>query len=91
MISSFNEEYRFNTRKYNIIAENTIVTLDRNTGKVLKSSGSNMFYMPHGITLDSDGNVWVTDVARHQVFIKNYYNLINKEYCISKSEFSILI
>lgn len=23
--------------------------------------------MPHGLTLDSDGNIWVTDVGRHQV------------------------
>jgi streptogramin lyase len=23
--------------------------------------------MPHGITVDPVGNVWVTDVARHQV------------------------
>ena len=24
--------------------------------------------MPHGITVDSNGNVWLTDVALHQVF-----------------------
>lgn len=24
--------------------------------------------MPHGITVDSNGNVWVTDVALHQIF-----------------------
>ena len=24
--------------------------------------------MPHGITIDSQGNVWLTDVAMHQVF-----------------------
>lgn len=23
--------------------------------------------MPHGLTLDSDGNIWLTDVGRHQV------------------------
>lgn len=26
------------------------------------------FYMPHGITVDKDNNVWITDVALHQVF-----------------------
>lgn len=26
------------------------------------------FYMPHGISVDLEGNVWVTDVALHQVF-----------------------
>lgn len=67
-IDSFNSDYHFNSRKYNLIKENTIVTLDRNTGKVRGQSwGANMFYMPHGITIDSEGNTWVTDVARHQV------------------------
>ena len=23
--------------------------------------------MPHGLTVDKDGNIWVTDVGRHQV------------------------
>ena len=23
--------------------------------------------MPHGLTIDDDGNVWVTDVGLHQV------------------------
>lgn len=26
------------------------------------------FYIPHGITMDKKGNVFVTDVAMHQVF-----------------------
>lgn len=26
------------------------------------------FYMPHGLTLDKDDNIWVTDVGLHQVF-----------------------
>ena len=25
------------------------------------------FYMPHGLTIDSQGNYWITDVAMHQV------------------------
>ena len=25
------------------------------------------FYMPHGLHIDSKGNIWVTDVAMHQV------------------------
>lgn len=24
--------------------------------------------MPHGLTVDADGNIWLTDVALHQVF-----------------------
>lgn len=29
------------------------------------------FYMPHGLTIDSEGNTWLTDVALHQVFKYN--------------------
>lgn len=29
--------------------------------------GANTFYMPHSITVDNMGNVWVTDVGLHQV------------------------
>jgi hypothetical protein len=25
------------------------------------------FYMPHGLSIDTDGNLWLTDVAMHQV------------------------
>lgn len=28
----------------------------------------NLFYLPHGLSIDKDGNYWVTDVALHQVF-----------------------
>ena len=31
--------------------------------------GSDLFYMPHGITIDHDRNIWVTDVGLHQVFL----------------------
>ena len=29
-----------------------------------------MFYLPHGLTVDHENNVWVTDVGRHQVWYK---------------------
>lgn len=44
------------------------MTLDPETGDVISSWGSNFFYIPHGITIDWHDNVWVTDVALHQVF-----------------------
>ena len=31
------------------------------SGKLLKSFGAGMFVFPHGITVDKDGNIWVTD------------------------------
>ena len=49
------------------IDEDTILTLDPDSGKVLSSWGKGMFYMPHGLTIDADGNTYVTDVGLHQV------------------------
>ena len=31
------------------------------SGKLVKSFGEGMFLFPHGIHVDPDGNVWVTD------------------------------
>ena len=50
------------------ISSNTILMLDRETGKILKSWGADLFIMPHGLTVDKWDNIWVTDVALHQVF-----------------------
>lgn len=51
-----------------LISSNTILMLDRKTGKILNSWGANYFIMPHGLTVDKDNNVWVTDVGLHQIF-----------------------
>jgi sugar lactone lactonase YvrE len=40
--------------------DNPILEFDP-SGKLLKSFGAGMFIFPHGLTLDKDGNVWVTD------------------------------
>ena len=40
---------------------NPIVKFDRNTGRILASFGAGLFVVPHGIHVDRDGNVWVTD------------------------------
>ncbi|XP_055347482.1 peptidyl-glycine alpha-amidating monooxygenase-like [Paramacrobiotus metropolitanus] len=50
------------------IAQPTIAILDAASGKLQKHIGQKMFYMPHGITVDAGRNIWVTDVALHQVF-----------------------
>ncbi len=38
----------------------------QDTGAVLSSWGESAFLMPHGLTVDFEGNVWVTDVGLHQ-------------------------
>jgi peptidylamidoglycolate lyase len=42
--------------------------LDRNTGQILNSWGADQFIMPHGLNVDQNNNIWVTDVGLHQVF-----------------------
>lgn len=50
------------------IKENTILLADGTSGKTLSEWGGNLFIMPHGLTVDKDNNVWVTDVGLHQIF-----------------------
>ena len=50
------------------IQENTIITLDKQTGEILKNWGADLFIMPHGLEVDKENNIWVTDVALHQIF-----------------------
>jgi DNA-binding beta-propeller fold protein YncE len=38
-----------------------ILKFDRHTGRLLASFGRGQFVFPHGIHVDRDGNVWVTD------------------------------
>lgn len=51
-----------------VIKEDTILVLSPDDGSVLWSFGSGTFYMPHGLAVDIEGNVYVTDVGLHQVF-----------------------
>ena len=41
---------------------------DPDTGELLDSCGEDFFRMPHGLSIDSKDDVWVTDVAHSQVF-----------------------
>ncbi len=46
----------------------TVLEFDPDSGKLLASWGANMFLVPHGITVDSENNVFITDVSLQQVF-----------------------
>ena len=50
-----------------LIPENTILTLDRNTGRIISEWGAGRFIMPHSLTIDKDNNYWITDVGLQQV------------------------
>merc|ERR1719391_1259083 len=45
----------------------TVLTIN-STGHTVNSWGRDFFFLPHMITVDTGNNVWVTDVALHQVF-----------------------
>lgn len=51
-----------------VIKENTISKIDSKTGEILKSWGNNLFIMPHGLEVDNQNNIWITDCGLHQVF-----------------------
>lgn len=46
----------------------TVSVFDGATGRLLSTWGANHFIMPHGLTVDHAGNLWLTDVGLHQVF-----------------------
>lgn len=46
----------------------TILLFDAASGRQVGAWGAGRFAMPHGLTVDHEDNVWVTDVALHQVF-----------------------
>ncbi|KAJ8304293.1 hypothetical protein KUTeg_017876 [Tegillarca granosa] len=48
------------------IPEHAILIYDKD-GNLIRRFGNDMFYMPHGITVDDSNNIWITDVALHQV------------------------
>ncbi|XP_068103571.1 peptidyl-glycine alpha-amidating monooxygenase isoform X2 [Hyperolius riggenbachi] len=66
--NSFDSNFVYQERGIGPIEESTILVVNPNSSTILKSAGRNLFYLPHGLTVDTDGNFWVTDVALHQVF-----------------------
>ena len=65
---TFDDKNQYTARSEGPIVNDTIVVLDAATGALKDHWGSKMFYMPHGLDVDASGNIWVTDVAMHQVF-----------------------
>ncbi|XP_020650074.3 peptidyl-glycine alpha-amidating monooxygenase isoform X3 [Pogona vitticeps] len=66
--NSFDSNYIYRQKGLGPIKESTILVLDPSNSAVLHSTGKNLFYLPHGLSIDNNGNYWVTDVALHQVF-----------------------
>uniref|UniRef100_A0A5S6QDL4 Peptidylglycine monooxygenase n=1 Tax=Trichuris muris TaxID=70415 RepID=A0A5S6QDL4_TRIMR len=45
-----------------------VVAVISSEGRLIKQWGERLFYLPHGIHVDKNNHLWVTDVAMHQVF-----------------------
>ena len=49
-----------------------ILKYDRHTGEVLANFGAGLFVLPHGLHVDDDGNVWVTDSQGNEAGTKGH-------------------
>ncbi|WP_437993545.1 hypothetical protein [Sorangium sp. So ce145] len=50
------------------IHEPTILAFDPETGELLDAWGEGLFFYPHGIEVDRNDFVWVTDSEQNRVF-----------------------
>ncbi len=51
-----------------LITQPTLLRLDPNTGAILSSFGASQYIVPHGLRVDANDHLWVTDVGTQQVF-----------------------
>ncbi|XP_011265117.1 peptidyl-alpha-hydroxyglycine alpha-amidating lyase 2 isoform X2 [Camponotus floridanus] len=65
---TFNDNAEYQEKYKGPIRNDTVLTLDPKTGDIIRGWGNHTFYLPHGIHIDNLGNIWLTDIALHQVF-----------------------
>jgi len=58
----------FDTAATAKLTEPAVLEVDADTGALIHSWGANTFLVPHGITIDRENNVFLTDVGLQQVF-----------------------
>ena len=58
----------FDTAATEKLTEPVVLEIDPMSGALLHAWGANTFLVPHGITIDSANNVFLTDVGLQQVF-----------------------
>ena len=66
--NTFDWSNKFSGDQNSPLVQKTILTLNASNGGIINAWGDNFFFMPHMLTVDHQNNVWVTDVAMHQVF-----------------------
>ncbi|XP_011067799.1 PREDICTED: peptidyl-alpha-hydroxyglycine alpha-amidating lyase 2 [Acromyrmex echinatior] len=65
---TFDENAEYQEKYRGPIRENTVLKVDSKIGNIICGWGNQTFYLPHGIHVDPFGNIWLTDIALHQVF-----------------------
>jgi peptidylamidoglycolate lyase len=50
------------------LKEPAVLVIDAGTGRLANAWGANRFLVPHGVTVDHEGSVFLTDVGLQQVF-----------------------
>ncbi|MCH5715842.1 peptidyl-alpha-hydroxyglycine alpha-amidating lyase family protein [Niabella hibiscisoli] len=58
----------FGPMPQDLIKQKTVLFINKDNGKLLHSWGDQLFIMPHGLTVDRENNLWITDLGLHQVF-----------------------
>lgn len=58
----------FDPRASTSLPDPTVMVFDAASGKLVNSWGANRFRVPHGISVDEQNNVYLTDVGLQQVF-----------------------
>lgn len=51
-----------------VINKDTVVVLDAQTKEVRDTWGKGLFKSPHGLEIDSEDNVWITDISQNKIY-----------------------
>jgi hypothetical protein len=76
--NTFKSDNSYGMDKNVPIPQDTVLTVN-SSGHIINKWGNNFFFLPHMITIDSQNNVWMTDVALQQVFKFGPYGGDNKK------------
>lgn len=68
LFRSFDMNHNYMLINEGPINVNVVVEINFKTRQIVRMWGEKMFYLPHGLSFDHEGNVWLTDVALHQIF-----------------------
>ena len=58
----------FDPSATDVLKDPCVLEFDAQDGRLIRSWGANTFLVPHGITVDGENNVFLTDVGLQQVF-----------------------